>query len=421
MKIALRIAFLGILASAAGLLHVSSSEAMHACIDCHKTLKEEPLSRPVKKINDDYHMVRGLKCQDCHGGDHTAVDDKKASHSKAKGFLGKPKRQDIPAFCGRCHSDARYMRKFNPSIRTDQVKLYYTSGHGKRLREGDQKVAVCISCHDVHAIRAIKDQAAWTYPVKVAETCGHCHGDPKYMAGRKIPTDQLKKYEQSYHYYVLTKKGDLSAPTCNSCHGNHGATPPGVDSVENVCSHCHAATAELFDRSAHKEAFSDLGQPACVTCHSNHDVMKPSDDMLAGGKGTPCEMCHEEGSPELKKAVEVRRLLADLSGPIEQADAILTRAEEAGMEAGLPKFELIEARDALIKARAETHTLKAKRIKTLTDPGVAVAQKAIKKGQELMVEFHFRRKWLAASLLVIGAVLVGLFFKIREVDRRGRS
>ena len=45
-------------------------------------------------------------------------------------------------------------------------------------------------------------------------------------------------------------------------------------------------------------------------------------------------------------------------------------------------------------------------------------QKTNKKGHELMVEFHFRRKWLAASLLVIGAVLVGLFFKIREVDRR---
>jgi hypothetical protein len=34
---------------------------------------------------------------------------------------------------------------------------------------------------------------------------------------------------------------------------------------------------------------------------------------------------------------------------------------------------------------------------------------------------QFRRKGLAASLLVIAAALVGLFFKIREIDRRGRS
>jgi len=421
MRIALRVTFVGILVGASGLLCVSSARAMHACIDCHKNLKEEHLSRPARKITDDYHLARGLKCQDCHGGDHTAFDNKAASHSRARGFVGKPKREDIPGFCGKCHSDPRYMRKFNPKIRTDQVKEYYTSVHGKKLREGDQKVAVCISCHDVHAIRAIKDQAAWTYPIKAAETCGRCHADAKYMKDRKIPTDQLEKYKQSVHYERLTKKGDISAPTCNSCHGNHGAAPPEVDSVVNVCSHCHAATAELFDKSAHKEAFSDLGMPGCVTCHSNHDVLKPSEELLAGGKDTPCATCHEEKSPELEKAAEMKTLIEGLSRAMEQAEAILTKAEYAGMEVGPTRFELIEAKDSLIKARAETHRLKVKRIKTLTDPGLVVAQKSVKKGQELMVQLQFRRKGLAASLLVIAAALVGLFFKIREVDRRGPS
>ncbi len=421
MRVALRNVCLAIIVGAAGVFYASSAGAMHACIDCHKQLEDERLSRPVKKIADDYHLTRGLKCQNCHGGDHTALDNKEASHSRAKGFVGKPKRQQIPEFCGKCHSDPVYMKKFNPSIRTDQVKEYYTSVHGKKLREGDQKVAVCISCHDVHAIRAIKDEAAWTYPIKVSETCSRCHGDPKYMKDYKIPTDQLKNYKKSIHYEALAKKGDVSAPTCPKCHGNHGAAPPGVDSVANVCSHCHAATAELFDKSAHKEAFSDLGQPACVTCHSNHDVMKPSDDLLAGGKNTPCETCHEEGASELKKANELRTLIVNLSSGIKEAEAILTRAEQAGMEVGPPRFELIEAKDALIKARAETHELKLKKIKALTEPGLVVTQKTVKKGQELMVELQFRRKGLAASLLVIGAVLVGLFFKIREVDRRGRS
>ncbi len=403
------------------LVRVPSAAAMHACIDCHKGLKEERLSRPVKKIADDYHMVRGLKCQDCHGGDHTALDNKEASHSRAKGFLGKPKRQDIPTFCGKCHSDPRYMRKFNPKIRTDQVKEYYTSVHGKKLREGDKNVAVCISCHDVHAIRAIKDESAWTYPIKVSETCSRCHADAKYMKDYKIPTDQLKNYKKSIHYEVLTKKGDISAPTCPSCHGNHGATPPGVDSVANVCSNCHSATAELFAKSVHEEAFSDLGQPACVTCHGNHEVLKPSDEVLAGGKDTPCATCHEEASPELKKANEIRTHLQDLAKGIDRAEAILTRAEHAGMEVGPPRFELIEAKDALIKARTETHLVKVKRIKTLTEPAVVIAEKTVKKGQDLMVQLQFRRKGLAASLLVIAAALVGLFFKIREVDRRGPS
>jgi hypothetical protein len=90
------------------------------------------------------------------------------------------------------------------------------------------------------------------------------------------------------------------------------------------------------------------------------------------------------------------------------------------MEVGPPRFELIEAKDSLIKARAETHTLRVEKIKAITDPGRAVAEKTTKKGQELLVELQFRRKGLAASLLVIAAVLVALFIKIREVDRRGR-
>ncbi len=418
MRIALRVACFGLLLTAACLIRVPFAVAMDACVDCHNTLKEERLSRPAFKIKDDYHLARGLGCQSCHGGDNTALDNKAQSHSPAKGFLGKPKRHAIPESCGKCHSDPVYMRKFNPSIRTDQVKEYYTSVHGKRLRGGDQKVAVCISCHDVHAIRAIKDQMAWTYPVKVAETCSRCHGNAEYMKAYKIPTDQLEKYKQSIHYEMLTKRGDLASPTCSSCHGSHGATPPGIDSVANVCSHCHVVTAELFAKSVHGPAFAELGMPACVTCHGNHDVTKPSDAMLTGGEDTPCATCHEANSAPLKKAAELRTMVEGLSSRIDQAAAILTRAEHAGMEIGTPRFELLTAKESLIKARTETHSLQMEKIKAATDSGLIVAQKSLESGQDLLTELQFRRKGLVAAVLVIGAVLIGLFLKIREVDRR---
>ncbi len=418
MRIALRIAYSSLLLIATVLIRISAAEAADACIDCHIGLREERLNRPAVKIKDDYHLARGLGCQGCHGGDQTAIDNKAQSHSPAKGFLGKPKRHAIPESCGKCHSDPNYMRTFNPSIRTDQVKEYYSSTHGKRFREGDQKVAICISCHDVHAIRAVKDQMAWTYPTNVAETCSRCHGNADYMKTYKIPTDQFERYKQSIHYEMLTKRADLASPTCSSCHGSHGATPPGVDSVANVCSHCHAATADLFAKSPHKPAFAELGMPACVTCHSNHDVTKPSDAMLAGGADTPCVMCHEADSEPLKKAAELRTMIEGLSKQIDEASTILTRAEHAGMEVGPPRFELITAKQSLIKVRADTHSLNVQQIKVATDAGLIVAQKSLESGQGLLAEVQFRRKGLAASLLVIGAVLVGLFFKIREVDRR---
>lgn len=421
VKIMLRVVGFGLLLIAAGLIRVPVAAAQDACIDCHKGLREERLNRPAFKIKDDYHLARGLGCHSCHGGDPTALDNKAQSHSPAKGFLGKPKRYAIPESCGKCHSDPAYMRRFNPSTRTDQVKEYSTSVHGKRLREGDGKVAVCISCHDVHAIRAVNDQMAWTFPTKVAETCGGCHGNAEYMKAYKIPTDQLEKYKQSVHYEMLTKRGDLASPTCSSCHGSHGAAPPGVDSVANVCSHCHVVTADVFAKSPHKSAFDELGMPACVTCHGNHDITKPSDAMLGGGEDTPCGTCHEPDSAPLKQAAALRTMIEGLAGRIDQATAILTRAEHAGMEIGSPRFELLAAQESLIKARAATHSLDVKQIKTATDSGLVVAQKSLESGQGLLAEVQFRRKGLAASMLIIVAVLVGLFLKIREVDRRSGS
>ena len=94
--------------------------------------------------------------------------------------------------------------------------------------------------------------------------------------GTPLPTNQLADYQKSVHYAALTKGNDLSAPTCNDCHGNHGAAPPGVGAVANVCGTCHAVFATKFATSVHSQIF-DKG---CVECHSNHAVLKPSDDML---------------------------------------------------------------------------------------------------------------------------------------------
>jgi len=88
------------------------------------------------------------------------------------------------------------------------------------------------------------------------------------------------------------------------------------------------------------------------------------------------------------------------------------------MEIGAPRFELLAAKESLIKARTETHSLKIEKVKAATDPGLIVAQKSFEHGQGLLAELQFRRKGLVVSMLVIGAVLVGLFLKIREVDRR---
>lgn len=197
--------------------------AKDTCVECHAAM-DGPIQRPALLIKDDVHTANGLSCADCHGGDRTS-DDPSVAMSKAKGFTGKPSRTEIPQFCAKCHSNPDYMRRFRPQQRVDQLDLYKTSVHGKLLARGDQNVATCVDCHSVHDIRAVKDATSPVYPLRIPDTCGRCHADAKKMAQYGIPTDQLALYRTSVHWAAL-KNGDLSAPTCASCHGNHGAKPP---------------------------------------------------------------------------------------------------------------------------------------------------------------------------------------------------
>jgi predicted CXXCH cytochrome family protein len=147
----------------------------------------------------------------------------------------------------------------------------------------------------------------------------------KLLDGRPMPVTQYAGWRQSVHAQALLTKGDLSAPTCNDCHGNHGATPPGLESIAAVCGQCHGREAELFRASpkhagfeTHKELLAGAGAQGCaachdappgilhagaerlsecVSCHGNHAVMRPTVALLAPLPATPCAFCHEGSEP----------------------------------------------------------------------------------------------------------------------------
>jgi hypothetical protein len=136
------------------------------------------------------------------------------------------------------------MKRFKPDARVDQVQEYWTSQHGLALLRGDRDVATCVGCHGVHGILAADDPESWVYPTRVADTCGSCHSDAAKMSdrvlpnGQALPIDQYAKWRRSVHSVAMYEQEDLSAPTCNDCHGNHGATPPGLEGAD-LCSHVH--------------------------------------------------------------------------------------------------------------------------------------------------------------------------------------
>jgi len=395
---------------------VAVAQQKNSCVECHVQL-EGKFGDPARLIKDDVHLSRGLSCNDCHGGDPTQ-DDKVAAKDPRKGYLGRPRMVDIPAFCGKCHNDASFMKKFNPALRVDQEKEYSTSVHGQLLKTGNEKVATCISCHGVHGIRAVSDALSSVYPLNVAETCAKCHGEAARMAEFKIPTDQYDKYKKSVHAKALYERQDLSAPTCNDCHGNHGATPPGIASVANVCGQCHARQAELFQASVHKVAFDNMGLGECIKCHSNHDIAAPTDELIGTGEKSVCTSCHKQGEPGFVVAAQMRSMIDGLLGQIDKSHAILDRAERAGMEVSRPKFELREAIDGVTHARVLIHTSSPAEVDKVIGPAVNVAVKTYQAGEDALAELNFRRKGLVVSLFFILFLAVLVYLKLKEIEKR---
>ncbi|NIR43340.1 MAG: hypothetical protein GWN99_05320 [Gemmatimonadetes bacterium] len=396
----------------------TAQEPESSCVTCHAAFGDERLSGPVESYPNDVHAAQGFDCVACHGGDATVAG--MGAMDPAAGYLGVPEGEDVLSVCGRCHSSAQFMRRYDPSLRVDQVAEYRTSVHGQRLlQQGDDRVATCSSCHPAHAIKPPSDPNSSVHPLNVAATCADCHANPEYMSPYPIPTDQHEKYLESIHWEKLSVARDLSAPTCNDCHGNHGAAPPGVSWVGNVCGQCHSVMAERFNQSFHSRIFAMLGNPGCATCHNNHEIKLADIEMLGVDEGSVCGRCHSAESRGGIVATRMRTLIDSLSLARERADSILERAENAGMEVSQAQFDLNGATTALVSARTAVHSFDVEGVREEVESGLEVAAQAWERGQEAMDDLRFRRTGLAISVGIIVLLIIGLVLKIRQLEPAG--
>jgi cytochrome c553 len=353
---------------------------------------------------------KGPQCVSCHGvHDIVRVDDPASPVS--------PRR--VARTCAKCHGDAAYMREFNPRLPVDQYEKYLTSVHGKRNAAGDARPATCVSCHSNHMVMRVKDPRSPVYATRVPETCATCHANAKYMAPYHIPTDQYAQYRRSRHGIALLEKSDLNAPACNSCHGNHGAAPPGAASVVAVCGNCHQANGELYMKSPHKDAFARLNLAGCVVCHGNHGVQEPTDALVSLQAGGPCAKCHkDDGSDRAAPAIRrMRALLDSLSLGQADADRTLRHAEQLGMDVADAKYDLKDVRQALVQSRVAIHSFKVADLADAVHPGIKVLASSRKSAAEAVHDFYFRRKGLVISTLIVTITAVLLWLKIREIER----
>ncbi len=266
------------------------------CATCHATeVKQFAASvhgREQSRGNGD-----APKCNDCHGPAHTtrASTDPNSRVNKTH----------LPETCGNCHSNPEFARKYMLAI-AKPVEAYEASVHGKAIRAGNMKAAVCNDCHGVHDILPASDPRSPISKPRVGATCGKCH------------ESIFAVYEQSIHGRAVAA-GLRDAPTCTDCHGEHRILGPGDPgspvAASNVslvtCSHCHADT-RLTARldlpagqvASYESSFHGLAAKSgrktvanCASCHGVHNILPSSDPRSTVAKANlpkTCGQCHPD-------------------------------------------------------------------------------------------------------------------------------
>lgn len=146
----------------------------YSCMECHgkkgllaDSAETKHLVVTEEHLAGDVHWQRGLRCHDCHGGKPKLEEH--VNHRDDPSFRALASREQIPKFCGHCHFDAEYMRRYQPSPHVDQLAKYLASRHGQLFKKvGASKVATCVTCHGHHAIRPIASLGS-------PDNCVTCH------------------------------------------------------------------------------------------------------------------------------------------------------------------------------------------------------------------------------------------------------
>ena len=359
----------------------------NSCVACHAEIAKLEIGRA--------HAQAEIDCVACHGGD-PAQAEKEAAHAASAGFTGKLGAVATVELCGNCHADVARMNPYG--LPTDQLAQYRTSRHGQGLfTDKDESGAICSSCHGAHGILGPKSSESPVHPTHVAETCGKCHGNETLMKAHGLPSTAPAAYAKSVHAQTLAK-GDNSAPQCATCHGSHGAIPPGFRSVAAVCGKCHMREKELFQKSPHAPLVESGDFPGCIVCHSNHAI-QPAEPRIFENV---CPLCHA-GAPEiLAKRDLIAKSLNSSNDLLAAGESELAAAAQHGLASDEDELFLDEARTGLKSARVLQHSLDPVRVAEVT--GEARGQ--LETLQQRLEKERDAQRWKRLVLLPVVAFLI---------------
>ncbi len=362
------------LAAALALLGAAAVPAAERCGVCHPDVRVA--------FAESVHSREQVGCTGCHGGDPESLEVEPAHRGR---FRGLGDRREIPRLCAECHADLSKMRPYNLPV--DQYATYLTSQHGIAAAAGDRRAAVCTDCHGVHDLRPADDPTSSVNYRRLPATCGACHGDETLMQDHGLDTGVVADYRASVHGRALLDRGNLAAPNCTSCHGVHGATPPGVGDIDKVCGACHVQTRRAFLAGPHFQGMLAAGLPECSSCHSNHAIQRFEVADIDG----LCAGCHGEGSEAAALGSQLRTLIRSAQEEIEKAEALVAKAQRVPLHVEDYLGRIEEARTYLTEALPLFHAVSLEPVDRFT-------RRARSIGEEVQHELYVKLEPRGARL-----------------------
>jgi cytochrome b subunit of formate dehydrogenase len=301
----------------------TSTHGGFSCIDCHSSIDELPHPEQLPAVDcgqchmdeaETYQWHGRLRvptgedipsCADCHGSHDILPSSNKQSSVNP---------QNLPETCGNCHENLNLTKK-HEILYGKAVEVYQSSVHGKATMGGIYFAATCNDCHSAggsaHRILPPNNPESPIYHFNIPKTCGKCH--------RNIEND----YWEGIHG-KLVARGEVDAPVCTHCHGEHGIISPDdprsavspTRVAEATCAPCHES-AYLNDKygiptgrlrsyvdSYHglKSKAGDLTVANCASCHGAHRILPhtdPTSSIYPANLKQTCGHCHPAISAEM--------------------------------------------------------------------------------------------------------------------------
>jgi len=252
------------------------------CNECHEDVAKVYVKHGRLAVGKDPDIPT---CVSCHGAHDILPSSDRDSRVSPLNLAGT---------CEKCHTNVDLIKNHD-LLREEPIKLYESSVHGQATQRGLQMAATCGDCHSAgnpdgtrtaHRILSAGDRDSTIYHFNIPDTCGKCH--------RGIAED----YWEGIHGQ-LAKRGEVDAPVCTRCHGEHGILPASdlrspvsaARLAEATCAPCHES-ALLNDRygvpagrlKSYVDSYHGLKRKAgnvtvanCASCHGEHRILPHTD------------------------------------------------------------------------------------------------------------------------------------------------